>query len=261
MADTNPHPIATTKKEYMEARMALLKAEKEATAALAAVAAQRRALPWEALAPSGQNNEDANNSDTEAEYVLTTSGGRDVSLSEIAGTTPSGTLLVYHLMFGDTWDSPCSFCSMWLDSLNGGYPHLLQKTAFVAVSPASPEKLAALKEEKGWTFPLLSSQNSAFSYDFGVRFSEEEVEAGTGDYNFGRKPFTTVNPGVSTFQLQDGHLFHTYSTYARGLEPYTVVFSTFDGLPFGRNETRGMDWTKHKNQYSITPLTAALDPQ
>ena len=251
------HAITDSASEWEAARKELLAAEKEATAALAKVAEQRRALPWLRVRPSGKGS-----ADTENDYVFQTAeSGTDVTLKQMAATTPTGSLLIYHLMFDADWEKPCSSCSMWIDCLNGIYPHLLQKTAVVAVAVAPPDKLRALAEAKGWSIPLVSSLNSAFSCDFGVRFTPEQVADGVLAYNYGRKAFVSVMPGFSVFQLEpaddDGEIFHTYSAYARGLEPLNAVWGVLDSLPFGRNEAKGMDWTKHKSEYDVVTIESA----
>ena len=225
----------------------------------------------------------------------------DVKLSELFGSHDQ--LIVVHFMFGPDWENPCSSCSLWADGYSSMLPHINRKAAFVVTAGAPVEKLQAALKRKNWTFPFLSAGKSTFRADFGVNFSAEDVAARKPLYNYGRPFPSTEGPGYSVFYKDaDGAVYHTFSTFARGMEPVrthraavlvsvtacavlmvrvgcvpcaccvcvsvpvSVCFSCvlflcgnvqqacavwgfFDMLPRGRNETRPMDWLKHKEDY------------
>lgn len=134
--------------------------------------------------------------------------------------------MVYHLMYSDDWSSPkpCSSCSFWLDSLSGSYPHikLSGKAELAVVCDASYDKLKAAADAKGWPFPVASAAGTTFGSDFKVSFTEEEMKEKA--YNYGRPVFCPKMPGGSVFyRSADGTLYHTYSVYARGMEPWNSV--------------------------------------
>ena len=141
-------------------------------------------------------------------------------------------------------------CSFWCDGINGFFPHLSRKCAVVAIAKAPIEKLAPFRASKGWAFPLLSTGASTFGRDFAVEFPAEAVAARVPEYNYGRAVFMGVMPGISVFhKAPDGSLYHTYSTYARGLELFNGAWGFLDALPFGRAEASPMDWISHKEAY------------
>jgi len=172
----------------------------------------------------------------------------DVKLSELFGSHDQ--LIVVHFMFGPDWENSCSSCSLWADGYSSVLPHINRKAAFAVTAGAPVEKLQAALKRKNWTFPFLSAGKSTFRADFGVNFSAEDVAARKPLYNYGRPFPSTEGPGYSVFYKDaDGAVYHTFSTFARGMEPACAVWGFFDMLPRGRNETRPMDWLKHKEDY------------
>jgi predicted dithiol-disulfide oxidoreductase (DUF899 family) len=161
-------------------------------------------------------------------------------------------LLVYHFMFGPDWDEGCPSCSFWADSFDGVAVHLAHRdVTLIAVSRAALDKLAAYRKRMGWTFPWFSSAGSDFNFDFGVSFTAEQQRHG-GDYNFTHQEHPPEEaPGVSVFATEDtGDVFHTYSSYARGLDPIA------DGVDFaGRVPRRVGD-----ERVGVTVGTATFEP-
>jgi predicted dithiol-disulfide oxidoreductase (DUF899 family) len=178
-------------------------------------------------------------------------------------------LLVYHFMFGPDYTAGCPSCSAVADGFAGSVVHLANHdVTLAAVSRAPLAKLQAYKRRMGWTFPWASSLDSDFNVDFNVRFTEEEQRAGRIEYNYRREAawqwrsgegpvaesaamtgtdpatYTRERPGVSAFVLAGGAVYHTYSTYARGLDGLWGMYQWLDRAPRGRNET-GMWWRRH----------------
>lgn len=155
-----------------------------------------------------------------------------------------------HFMFDNAWDKGCSSCSLWADGYTGTVAHVQRKAAFVVVVHAEYEKMAEFMKWKGWSFPAVSSAGSTFNRDFGVSFTPDEISSGAGVFNYGRPFPASEGPGYSIFHKgSDGVVYHTYSTYARGMELMSPVWGFLDMLPKGRDEKRGMDWLKHQQEY------------
>ena len=145
-------------------------------------------------------------------------------------------------------------CSFWADGYNGFYPHINSRDAtFVAVSLAPLAKIDAYKEKMGWNFTWVSSHGSEFNYDFNVSFRQEDVAAGTATYNYQPRSGADEAPGISVFfKDEDGAIYHTYSTYARGLDMLNGAYHYMDLLPKGRQEDAlpwSMAWLKYHDQY------------
>jgi predicted dithiol-disulfide oxidoreductase (DUF899 family) len=142
-------------------------------------------------------------------------------------------------MYAPEWNTPCKSCSFWADHFDGMLPHLAARdVTLAAISRAPVQKLEAMKERFGWQFPWYSSGDSSFNYDFGVSFRPEELEAGTGTYNY--EPFKykeTDMPGVSTFIRDGREVFHTYSAYSRGIDALNLTYQYLDLTALGRNES------------------------
>jgi predicted dithiol-disulfide oxidoreductase (DUF899 family) len=151
-------------------------------------------------------------------------------------------LLVYHFMFGPDWDEGCPSCSFWADSFDGVTVHLAHRDLTLAcVSRAPYEKLAVHRARMGWTFPWWSSAGSDFNTDFGVSFTGDQQQHG-GTYNFTHHDHLPEEaPGISAFALHDGGVFHTYSSYSRGLDPFNGAYQLLDLAPRGRDEA-GLEW-------------------
>ncbi len=204
--------------EWLEARLELLKAEKELTRLNDDVARQRRELPWVRL---------------DKDYLFDTEDGEATLADLFHGRSQ---LLVYHFMYGPDWDEGCPSCSAVADGFDETHLHLQNHdVAFTAVSRAPLEKLLAYRDRMGWSFPWASSGRSDFNFDFNVSFTEESVATG-GSYNFrplegwqvdpANLPFE--GPGMSAFALDDGVVYHTYSAYARGLDALWNMWQWLD---------------------------------
>jgi predicted dithiol-disulfide oxidoreductase (DUF899 family) len=238
------HTIGTAE-EWRQARLDLLQQEKELVHQSDAVAAQRQALPWVRV---------------EKDHRFDSEDG-EVTLADLFRGRSQ--LLLQHFMFVPDWDEGCPSCSAMADGWNGTRVHLENHdVAMVAVSRAPIEKLVAYRERMGWDFPWVSSGDRDFNFDFGVSFREDQLVAGT-EHNYralqmdaatlphggeGSEPVDAgESPGVSAFVLDDGVVYHTYSTYQRGLDGLWGMYQWLDRAPLGRNED-GM-WFRRHDQY------------
>ncbi len=165
-------------------------------------------------------------------------------------------LVVYHFMFGPDWAEGCPSCSMIADSIEGVQVHLTQRdTTLAMVSRAPIAKIEAFKKRMGWTSPWVSSYGNSFNQDFHVSFPKGDVAKGEVYYNFGVNRFPSDEaPGVSVFYKDaGGTIFHTYSTYARGLEGLLGTYDLLDMTPKGRDEEDQipfpMAWVRHHDRY------------
>jgi len=232
---TTSHPVAT-REQWLAARKALLQREKQYTHLRDELAQARQQLPWVKI---------------EKPYSFQTPCGTH-PLSDLFGGKSQ--LLVYHFMFAPDWSEGCPSCSMIADALNGIAPHVAQRDiSLMLVSRAPLNKLQAFKTRMGWNNLFwASSDTSEFNQDFGVTFNEEQIKAGKC-YNFGTTDFPKPEaPGLSAFVKHDGDIYHTYSTYGRGLEELLGVYSLLDLAPSGRNEAGlpwPMAWVRHHDKY------------
>lgn len=229
------HPVVS-RAEWIAARTALLKKEKTATRARDALAAARRALPWVEV--------------TER-YIFDGPNGRETLDALFDGR---GQLLVYHFMFGADWDQPCPSCSFWADNMSGIDVHLAHRdTTLVMASTAPFEKLEATRNRMGWRIKWVSSGGSEFNRDFGVTFSAEALETGDFSYNYRPGGFGGPEaPGLSAFRREDGRIFHTYSTYGRGLDGFNGAYQMLDLTSKGRDEDAlpyTLAWLKRRDEY------------
>jgi predicted dithiol-disulfide oxidoreductase (DUF899 family) len=245
------HTIGTAE-EHLEARLALLEAEKEHTRHGDELARQRQALPWVRI---------------EKEYMFDTEHGEQTLEQLFDGRSQ---LLVYHFMFGPKWSEGCPVCSFWADSFNGAAIHLANHdVTLVCASRAPLEHLQAYKRRMSWSFPWVSSGRNDFNYDFHVSVegldagaSQPEMERPAPDrtdlptYNFTKKAFGAELPGMSAFALQDGVACHTYSCYARGLDAFNAAYQLLDRAPLGRNEET-FRWIHRHDQYETAVGAAA----
>jgi predicted dithiol-disulfide oxidoreductase (DUF899 family) len=224
--------------EWLAARRALLEKEKAHMRAGDALAAQRRALPRVKV---------------ETPYAFDTADGVKTLPELFDG---AGQLIVHHLMFAPDWAAACPGCSFQADHIDGPAQHLERHDVrIVAVSRAPLEKLNAYKARMGWRFDWVSPRSDDFSRDFRVTFSEDEVASGCIDYNFG----TIVTdpryvdrdlPGISVFRRNEaGEVFHTYSTYARGLDALLGANHYLDLTPEGRNDGAHPNWPRRHDEY------------
>jgi predicted dithiol-disulfide oxidoreductase (DUF899 family) len=247
-----------TRQDWLAARLKLLDAEKELTRRSDAVAQQRRELPWVRI---------------DKHYRFDTEHG-GAALTDLFGGRSQ--LIVYHFMFGPDYAAGCPSCSSIADGFNGIAIHLQNHdVAFFAISRAPLPKLLAYRRRMGWDFPWASALGSDFNADFNVSFSETQQRQGI-EYNYRREPgwelagigdaitkrgegpvaehaamtgtdvatYTRERPGMSAFALQDGALYHTYSTFSRGVDGLWGMYQWLDRAPKGRNES-GTWWRRH----------------
>jgi len=221
-----PEHTVVSKDEWTRARKALLDKEKALTRQRDDLARQRRALPWVKV---------------ECDYVFEGQGGRKSLVELFDGRTQ---LIVYHFMFGPEWEEGCPSCSFWADNFEGIGVHLAHRDAtLVAISRAPLARLAVYQQRMGWTFPWYSSADNDFNFDFGVSFTTEQVESDSAVYNYRQTKVMDELPGVSVFIRGDaGEVFHTYSTFSRGLDMLNGAYHYMDVLPKGRDEA-GLPWT------------------
>ena len=224
--------------QWTLARRALLVKEKAFLQLRDQLSQARRDLPWERV---------------DASYVFEGEHGPETFASLFGNHSQ---LIVYHFMFAPEWEAGCKSCSFWADSFNGTIAHLAQRdVAFVAVSRAPYPKLTAFARRLGWQFKWVSSADSEFNYDYRVSFRAGDVKDGNARYN--DAPYAgsmTDLPGLSVFAKDaDGTLFHTYSTYARGLDPLNAAYQLLDLVPKGRDEAglpHPMAWVQFHDSYS-----------
>jgi len=262
------HQIAS-REEWLAARLALLKEEKELTRRSDELARRRQELPWARI---------------DKEYRFETEEG-SASLADLFRGRSQ--LLIYHFMFGPDYTAGCPSCSAIADGFDGFVVHLANHdVTLAAVSRGPLAKLQAYKRRLGWTFPWASSLGVDFNFDFNVSLTEEQQREGAVEYNYRREPALTVRgigdaltkrgegpvaemaamtgtdlatytrerPGLSAFVFEDGVVYHTYSTYARGLDGLWGMYQWLDRAPKGRNE-KGVWWRRH-DEYGLLPQNA-----
>jgi predicted dithiol-disulfide oxidoreductase (DUF899 family) len=241
-----------TREEWLAARLGLLKEEKELTRRSDGLARRRQELPWVRV---------------DKDYRFETDEG-SASLKDLFRGRSQ--LLVYHFMFGPDYKAGCPSCSAVADGFNGIAVHLANHDVMLwAVSRAPLARLQAYKRRMGWTFPWASSLGSDFNFDFNVSFTEEQQRKEVVEYNYRRgghamdatpvpepvaqlaamsgtdaPTYSRDRPGMSAFVLEDGVVYHTYSTYARGVDGLWGMYQWLDRAPKGRNET-GVWWRRH----------------
>jgi len=226
-------PRIVSHEEWLKAGQAHLAKEKEFTRQREELAQARRELPWEKV---------------EKTYVFETPDGRATLAELFAG---KGQLIVQHFMFGPDWNEGCPSCSFWTDNFNGVDVHLAHRdTAFVLVSRVPIAKLEAYRKRMGWTVRWVSSLDNEFNFDFGVSFKPDEQQA---KYNLDTvKPYGQENPGLTAFRKgDDGTVYRTYSTYARGLDVLNGTYHLLDMTSKGRDEDpkHPMSWVCRHDRY------------
>ena len=223
-------------KDWLAARTALLAREKELTRLRDELSQQRRDLPWEAVTK---------------QYVFEGPNGKETLPDLFDGRSQ---LIVYHFMFDPSWEAGCPHCSHWADNFNGIIVHLNQRDAtMIAVSRAPYSKLAAYEKRMGWSFKWVSSFHTDFNFDYQVAFTPEELAKKKAFYNFTMQdPHAPEREGVSVFFKDPaGSVFHTYSTYARGIDMLNVDYQYLDLVPKGRDEGgRGPFWVRRHDEYA-----------
>jgi predicted dithiol-disulfide oxidoreductase (DUF899 family) len=235
-AAQNQHKVVS-RDEWLKARRAHLAAEKEFTRKRDELSRQRRELPWERV---------------EKNYVFDGPNG-PVTLADLfAGRSQ---LIVYHFMFGPDWEEGCKSCSFLADHFDATRIHLAHRdVTFAVVSQAPLPRIAEFQKRMEWRFPWVSAFQTSFQGDYGVHFTKEEL-AGEVDYNY-QKIHTGLEelPGLSVFYKDDaGQIFHTYSTYSRGLDALMGTYQFLDLVPKGRDEDTlafSMAWVRHHDKYA-----------
>lgn len=231
--------------QWVTERRALLTREKELMRLQDQLALERRALPWERV---------------EKNYLFDTSRGKRALADLFEGRSQ---LLVQHFMLAPGWAQGCPSCSYMADHADGMSPHLAQRdTTMLAVSRAPLEEIARFRERMGWQFDWVSSHDSDFNYDFAVSFTPQAQASGDIHYNYGLLPFKAEEmPGISVFcKGESGDVFHTYSTFGRGVEVMMGTYRMLDLTPMGRNERdvpNKMEWVRHHDRYAPAATAAA----
>jgi predicted dithiol-disulfide oxidoreductase (DUF899 family) len=243
-----------TRDEWLTARISLLEEEKEHTRRSDELARRRQALPWVRI---------------DKTYRFETDQGSTALADLFAGRSQ---LLVYHFMFGPDYTAGCPSCSAIADGFDRSVVHLANHdVTLAAVSRAPLPKLQAYQQRMGWTFPWASSYGSDFNLDFNVSFTEQQQRNGAFEYNYERgghaldappeqaaevpvvlaamagtdvATYARERPGMSAFVREDGAIYHTYSTYSRGVDGIWGMYQWLDRAPKGRNET-GLWWRRH----------------
>jgi len=237
---TVDHPVVSGD-QWVAERKKLLAREKELTQLRDQIARERRALPWERI---------------EKDYVFDSTEGRR-SLAELFEGRRQ--LIVQHFMFGPGWEQGCPSCSFMADNTDGMTIHLAHRDiAWVAISRAPLADIERFRRRMGWQFKWVSSHDSDFNHDFHVSFTQEERSRGEVHYNYRTLPFPTEEaPGVSVFYKDDaGAVFHTYSTFGRGVEVMMGAYDMMDLTPKGRDEKDvpyKMEWVRHHDRYDPAP--------
>ena len=227
--------------EWVAARKVLLEKEKAFTRERDELSRLRRELPWERV---------------EKAYVFDGPDGEETLAGLFAGRSQ---LIVYHFMFDPDWDEGCMACSFLADHYAPAIVHLAQRdVTLVTASRAPLARIETFRERMGWRFKWVSSLRSDFNRDYGVTFTPEEVAGGEVVYNYAATAFPmTEGPGISVFcKDQSGAVFHTYSSYARGLDMFIGAYHLLDIVPKGRDEddlTFSMEWLRHRDRYPESP--------
>ena len=238
------HPVVSSDR-WLTQRRKLLAREKELTQLRDQVARERRALPWERI---------------DKRYAFDTLDGRRTLADLFAGRRQ---LLVQHFMFGPGWEQGCPSCSFMADHTHGMNVHLAHRdVTFVAISRAPLAEIERFRQRMGWQFTWVSSHDSEFNHDLGVSFTPEETANGEVYYNYGMTPFRSSEaPGISVFYKDDaGEIFHTYSTFGRGVEVMMGTYHMLDLVPKGRDEEDvpyKMNWVRHHDRYEPAPAATS----
>ncbi|HEY9155738.1 MAG TPA: DUF899 domain-containing protein [Opitutaceae bacterium] len=231
------HPIIVSADEWLTARLELLRAEKELTRQYDLVAAQKRELPWVKI---------------DKNYRFDAPKGK-VTLGELFG--PHHQLIVQHFMFGPGWEAGCKSCSFMTDHIAPTIPHLAARgVAFAAISHAPLAEILPFKARMGWNINWVSAYGTDFNSDYHVSFSPEEEARGRAYYNFAERDIPNSElPGISVFAKDEaGNVYHTYSTFGRGVELVMTTYSLLDIVPKGRDEGKldyEMSWVRYHDRY------------
>jgi predicted dithiol-disulfide oxidoreductase (DUF899 family) len=227
--------------EWLAERKKLLVREKELTRLSDRIAGERRDLPWVRI---------------DQDYAFEAPEGRRTLADLFEGRRQ---LLVQHFMLAPGWEQGCPSCSYMADHTDGMNVHLENRdVTMVAVSRAPLAEIERFRKRMGWRFRWVSSFGSDFNYDFGVSYTPEQVARGDIGYNYGTSPHCHEElPGISVFYKDDtGGVFHTYSTYGRGVEVMMGTYDMLDLVPNGRGERdvdHKMEWVRHHDRYAPAP--------
>jgi predicted dithiol-disulfide oxidoreductase (DUF899 family) len=235
MPDMAKHEVVS-RQEWLARREAFLVAEKAHIRAGDELARKRRELPWEKL---------------EKSYVFEGPRGK-VGLADLFGDHSQ--LIVYHFMFSPDDSEGCKHCSFWADNFASIPIHLAHRdAAFTAISRAPLAKIQAFQKRMGWSFSWVSSAGTEFNYDFQASFHEADIKAASAYYNFKKQdPGWPDREGISIFAKDGRDIFHTYSTYARGIEVVNGAYAFIDLLPKGRDEGEGPQaWVRYHDRYEV----------
>jgi len=233
------HPKVVSQTEWLAARKELLAKEKEFTRLRDDLSRRRRELPWEKVQKS---------------YVFDGTNGKE-SLADLFGNRSQ--LVIYHFMFGPDWVEGCPSCSFISDHIDASVPHVAARDIrLMVVSRAPIAQIEAFKKRMGWRFHWVSSFNTDFNYDYQVSAKKEDL-ANDVYYNYSMQKFPSdERPGASVFYKDDaGNIFHTYSSYARGLDILIGAYNWIDLTPKGRDEAalkHGMAWVRHHDKYDAS---------
>jgi len=237
MNSKREQPAVVSSAEWLAARKELLRKEKELTRLRDEISRQRRALPWERV---------------EKKYIFDGPRGKE-TLSDLFGGRSQ--LMIYHFMFGPGWKEGCPSCSFLADTFDGAAVHLAHRdVTFMAISRATLPEIEAFKQRMGWQFKWVSSFGNEFNRDYQASFSPQEIVVGKVYYNYEMTEFPSQEgPGASVFYKNPaGEIFHTYSTYARGLDAMVGTYNWLDLAPKGRDEDGlafTMSWVRHHDNY------------
>jgi predicted dithiol-disulfide oxidoreductase (DUF899 family) len=228
------HPVVS-REAWLAARTAFLAKEKELTRLRDELNRERRELPWVKV---------------EKAYEFDGPGGPE-TLSELFRDRSQ--LVVYHFMFNPDWNEGCKHCSFWADSFNGVDVHLRHRdVSFLAISRAPLARIEAFKKRMGWSFKWVSSFRSDFNHDYHVSFTPEQVADGAV-YNYAKTKVPPEREGVSVFYKDpSGGVYHTYSSYARGIDLLNAAYNYLDLVPRGRDEEAlksPQAWVRHHDRY------------
>jgi predicted dithiol-disulfide oxidoreductase (DUF899 family) len=251
MTNLTDHRIVSHE-EWIAERKALLATEKEFNRLRDDLSARRRALPWERVTK---------------QYVFDGPGGAETLEQLFDGRSQ---LVVYHAMFDPgtatprtpyTRDAPCSTCSFWMDNFERVVVHLAHRdVTLIAASRAPVDKLEAYRKRMGWTLKWVSVGDGDFNRDYHVTLTAEEIANGQGEYNYAHTAIPIAElPGVSVFYKDPAaeHVYHTYSTYARGIDMLNVAYHYLDLVPKGRDEdSGGSRWIRRRDEYADTKATS-----
>jgi predicted dithiol-disulfide oxidoreductase (DUF899 family) len=247
-AATKQAPKVVSHSEWLATRKEFLGKEKEFTRLRDELSRQRRELPWEKI---------------EKPYAFDGPKGKE-TLADLFGGKRQ--LIVYHFMFGPGWKEGCPSCSYIADHFDGMTIHLAHRdTALVAISRATFPEIAAFQKRMGWKFPWYSSNASDFNFDYHVSATKEELSQDMVEYNYALTKFPSEErPGASVFFKNDqGEVFHTYSTYARGLDILLGAYNFLDLTPKGRDEeglAHTMAWVRHHDGYFLDAKQLYIPP-